>query len=334
MSSLTVIERALTDQRAAFGQVLPPGLPPERLIRTVLVSIERVPKLLQCSQQSVMNGAMSAAVLGLEVDGITGQGFLIPYGDKAQIVIGYKGYNTIAARADLTINGGIVREDDDFDYLLGTGGFVRHKPKLGSKAPIIGAWATAEALNRPAIVEVLGLDDILAIKGKSAGARKADSPWNDNLVGFPAMAIKTAKRRLHRSLPLMPYQRAAAMDGAAEAGRYSYIEPDGQVVIDGVATPLESPLPTRAAPPDDIVPGSGLPPILDALPPNARDLARTLLGDMAKASDQAELYRIADRPASQQLLGWLRNGRKEAHAALVEAIHAQHARFTGGGADG
>ena len=41
----------------------------------------------------------------LEVDGVTGQAFLIPFKGRAQLVIGYKGFNTLAARSGLTVTG-------------------------------------------------------------------------------------------------------------------------------------------------------------------------------------------------------------------------------------
>ena len=49
---------------------------------------------------------------GLEVDGVTGQAFLVPFAGKVQLVVGYKGYNTLGARAGLTITGEVVRSGD------------------------------------------------------------------------------------------------------------------------------------------------------------------------------------------------------------------------------
>ena len=91
---LVVLENQLRPLMPHFAQVLGQTMPPERLVRTVVVSCERLPKLLECDRQSVFNAAMSAACLGLEVDGVTGQAFLIPFKGRAQLVIGYKGFNT------------------------------------------------------------------------------------------------------------------------------------------------------------------------------------------------------------------------------------------------
>lgn len=248
---LAVLENQLAPLGPHLAQALAGTMPVERLIRTVVVSCERLPALLKADRQSLFMAAMSAACLGLEVDGVTGQAFLIPFAGRAQLVIGYKGYNTLAARGDVTITGEVVREGDEFDYELGTAAFVRHRPKLGNSGRIIGAWATATHTRRTPIVSVMGIDDIMAVKAKSPGAKRGDSPWNDPAVGFPAMASKTAKRRLARSMPLTFMQMAARMDEAVEEqGVSAYITPDRGLEIDGKAAPVvdyeASPTPAAA----------------------------------------------------------------------------------------
>jgi recombination protein RecT len=232
-NELAVLETQLRPLAPHFAQVLGKTMPVERLMRTVMISVERLPMLLTCDRQSIFNAAMSAACLGLEVDGVTGQAYLIPFKGRAQLVIGYKGFNTLAARSGITITGNVVRAGDEFDYQLGTAAYVRHKPK-GSKGTITHAWACAQSMDRPAVVEVLDIDELLAVKAKSPGAKRSDSPWNDPSIGFPAMCQKTAKRRLARSMPLNIMQQAARMDEAVdEQGAGAWISPDRGVVIDG-----------------------------------------------------------------------------------------------------
>lgn len=240
-TSLTVIDRELTARLPMFAQLLPPSVTPARLMRTVLMSIERLPSLLECSPQSIMNAATTAAVLGLEVDGVTGQGYLIPFKGRAVFVVGYKGFNTLGARAGYTITGDVYREGDEFEYEKGTQAFVRHKPH-GSSGRIIGAWAVAMRNGFPPIVEVMPIEDILAIKGKSPGAKKSDSPWNDTTgPGFAAMCSKTVKRRLARSMPLSVMQLAATIDGMTEGGDPSWLDEKGHMhtVVD--ITPVAEP---------------------------------------------------------------------------------------------
>lgn len=239
---LALVERDLREQAPALQQVLPRDLPVERLMRTVIVSIDRLPALMECSKASIMNAAMTAAVLGLEVDGVTGQGYLIPFKGKAQFITGYKGLNTVASRGGLTVTAGTVREGDAFDYQEGTAAFVHHKKKLGnSRAPAIAYYAVATAPGRTPIVSLMDIDEILAVKAKSPGSKKSDSPWNDAAIGFHAMAEKTARRRLARSVPFLPLQRAVSLEDAVDMDRPAHLQQDGTLVIDGEA----SPLPTR-----------------------------------------------------------------------------------------
>lgn len=243
MNDLVTLEQTLKPLAPQFEQALAGRMPVERLMRTVLISLDRTPTLMDCSRQSILNAAMSAAVLGLEVDGVTGQAFLIPFKAKAQLVIGYRGMNTLGARSGYSITAGVVREGDDFEFKLGTSSFINHRPKLGNKDRIIAAWAAAEAVGFTPIIGVLSIDEILAIKEKSPGAKKSDSPWNDTAIGFPAMAEKSVRRRLARSMPLnartRDYHLAARMDEAfEEQGRDAHLTPDSALVIEGARSPI------------------------------------------------------------------------------------------------
>ena len=296
-NDLEVLENQLTPLAPRFAQVLPPGLPVERLIRTVLVSVERTPKLLQCNRQTLFNAAMSAAVLGLEVDGATGQAFLIPYGNSAQLVIGYKGMSTMAARSGYTLSGGVVREGDEFDYEEGTNGFVKHKRALGSEKDrrIIAAWATATAQGRTPIVVVLSIDELMAVKDRSPGARFRESPWNDPGIGFPAMCTKTAMRRLARFMPLNVMQLGARMDEAFdEQGKHAWISPEKGVVIEADSSPIpereNSVTPTAQqliSSADSYLPAEDAPP-LDR--PASEPEAGHYSPPMPSAQDYAELW--------------------------------------------
>lgn len=250
MNDLTILENQLAPLAPRFEQVLGNLLPVGRLIQSVLISVERTPKLLECRRETIFQAAMSAACLGLPIDGVTGQAFMIPFAGRAQLVIGYKGYNSLAARSDITLTGAVVREGDHFEYEKGTGAFVSHKPLLdGPGRRIVAAWSVATHCKRPPIVEVMGIAELMAVKEKSPGARKSDSPWNDPTIGFPAMCEKTPKRRLARSMPLSVMQIAARLDEAVEEqGRAAWIDPQRGLEIEAAPKTLgafeDSPTPT------------------------------------------------------------------------------------------
>src|ERR1700761_1210130 len=119
-NQLALIERNLTPLIPQFSQLM--------------VSVERNPTLLECTMPSIHNSAMTAATLGLEVDGVTGQGFLVPLKDhgtlKANFWPGYKGYNTLGGRSGYAITGFVVREGDAFEMDLAADKPFMHK-RLG-----------------------------------------------------------------------------------------------------------------------------------------------------------------------------------------------------------
>lgn len=235
-NEIAIIEKQLGMIAPSLEQVLTAyKMPVARLMRTVMVSVERLPKLMQCNRQSLLNSAMTAACLGLEVDGVTGQGFLIPFKDKAQFITGYKGFNTMGARSGFTLTSAVVREGDEFDMEQGTNPRIHHKKMHGNEfnRKILLAYAIASMPGRTPIIRDLSIDEIMAIKNKAPGGSKADSPWNEPYVGFPAMAEKSAKRRLARDMPLNTMVMAAALEDQLDLGRPAYITPDKGVIIDG-----------------------------------------------------------------------------------------------------
>lgn len=245
-NALAVYEEQFALLRPTFQDVMPPGIDASRIMRTVLVSLDRTPKLLECTQSSVMQGALTLAILGLEADGMTGQGYLIPFKDRragtkvAQTVIGYKGYNTLGARNGFAIRGGRVYEGDVFDLDLGRPIPIIHKPDIRSPMAgrrLLGCYALAVSNTGLQIPVWLGIDELEAVRAKSPGANMSDSPWNDEKIGRPAMYEKTAKRRLARAMPLSAYVAGGAMEEAhEERGLHSWIDREKGVVIDSPAS--------------------------------------------------------------------------------------------------
>lgn len=245
-NDITVVKRHLDSVSPRLTDVLAGRMPVAQLIQTVLQSFERNDKLYDCLPQSVLNAAMTFAVLGLPVDGVTGQGFMVPFKGRAQPIVGYKGYNTLAARAGVTIQAGTVFESDHFEFQLGTNPNLVHKPAHVRGERIICFWAVATSRERPPIVEVMSLADIIAVKEKSPAVKGgAETPWNDPIIGFVAMGQKTVRRRLARSMPLAlnhpEFHLAARLDQAhEEQGEAAYLLPGGRLMVDDQIMPIRN----------------------------------------------------------------------------------------------
>lgn len=260
-TQLAVLEDNLKPLAPQFAEVLPPSMPAERIIRTVLVACEQTPYLLHNKfRQTLMMSAMSAAVLGLEVDGVTGQGYLIPFGNRAQFLAGYKGYVTIAARSGRTLDGFVVREGDNFEFDEANG-LVQHRRVLGGEADrkILAAYAVSRGVNIPTLLKVMSIDEIMDVRDNSAGYKSAKqkgrkSTWDEHPA---AMIRKTPMRRLANSLPIIPIQQAAALDTHHDMGEFTYVRKDGTVMAGGEAViPAAEGSKTPVRPEIDVTPGT------------------------------------------------------------------------------
>lgn len=260
-NSLAIVERNLQPMMPRFeAMVTPVGLDARRFMHSILFACERNPRLLDYPVQQHVQIASTCSTLGLEPDGVSGQMFLIPFGGRnpvIQTVIGYKGFNTTAARAGIVIHGDVLREGDRFSLELVAGRpyAVDTSATFGRRhdAPIIGAWAQAETPSGFSTPVVMDMSEINAVRAKSSGARKPDSPWNDRAgPGFGAMVAKTAKRRLQRFLPMILTrglehmnisQHALGMEMDTqheEIGRHAYIDGEAHIVTEEMETPAES----------------------------------------------------------------------------------------------
>jgi recombination protein RecT len=245
MGNLTVFNESLTKHKNAlekfkpeFQKVLPAHVTPDRIVRSVVNALSANEYLCtSATPQSVVQAAMTAAVLGLDVDNVTGQGHIVPFKGKAQFIPGYKGYITLAANSGYLVSGDVVRKADHFRYGRGLSPYLEHTPAPGGpseRGPILYAYATARSHNLPSDFRVLHIEQVNAIRDKSEGykaflsGKRKDSPWDSH---YEAMAIKTAIRALAPELPLN-VQRAAAIEGEFERGHVAHLTDNGNVIRD------------------------------------------------------------------------------------------------------
>ena len=222
--------------RPELAKVLPPHITPDRVVRNMLTALNGNKFLCtSASPGSVMQAAMTAAVLGLDVDGVTGQGYIVPFKGKAQFIVGYKGYISLAANAGWLVSGDVVRTADQFRYGRGLNPFLDHLPAPGGpkeRGEIVYAYATARHATIPPDFHVLHVSQVNKIRNRSEGYKAfiqnkiASTPWESD---YEPMAIKTAIRALAPRLPLS-VQKAAAIEGEYERGTPSYIDAQGEIV--------------------------------------------------------------------------------------------------------
>lgn len=67
-------------------------------ISSVLIAVASNDTLAKCEMKSIVSSALRAATLQLSVDPATGYAYLVPYGNVATLIVGYKGLYQMAIR--------------------------------------------------------------------------------------------------------------------------------------------------------------------------------------------------------------------------------------------
>lgn len=193
--------------------------------------------LTECTPNSVLNAAMTAASLDLPVNQNLGYAYIIPYKDKgiakAQLQIGTKGFIQLAQRSGQlkTINVTEVRAGE----LLGTNRMTGEMDfqwidddKVRSTQPVIG-YLSFMRLNNGFEKSLYMSSEQLTKHGIRFSKTFTSGPWKDD---FDSMAKKTViKLLLSRFAPLsIAMQKAQLADQSVieEENEYKYVDNDKQ----------------------------------------------------------------------------------------------------------
>lgn len=215
---------SISSRKQSFQSLLPKGLDAEWFTGEVKVAIARTPKLLECDRMSVFDSLTTCAQLGLSPSGRLGSAYLLPFGGKCTLVIGYKGFVDLAYRSGEVVGFGaqVVHEADEFDYSEGFGVQIRQhvRSEDTNPGPLRYVYAWAEMRGGYKVSLLMLAREVLAIKARSPGARKPGGPWDTD----PAeMWKKTAIRRLIKLLPLSP-QKAQGLHRAQEVEDAEWVD--------------------------------------------------------------------------------------------------------------
>lgn len=245
LSNGTFRDLLVTDAyKNSLAQALPKHVTADRMIRVVLTAMNRNPALLDCTKESLWQSVMDCASLGLEPDAL-GRAYLVPYGQKCQLIVGYKGLIDLAYRSERIgmIQIKAVFKGDVFDYDFGLNPVLEHKP-CDAPGALTHAYSIVhiKGASMPSF-DVMRKDEIDAIRARSKAANKG--PW---VTDYAAMAMKTVFRRHAKVLPMSAeFVHAAEVDsdgfdlGAATAAApgdrfsddFGSAKPaDGEVVAD------------------------------------------------------------------------------------------------------
>lgn len=176
-----------------------------QLTTSLVTALNSNEALANCSPQSVLNAALTAASMDLPINPNLGFAYIIPYGNVAQFQIGYKGIIQLAQRSGFykTINASDVREGEikGRDRLTGEIEFEWvEDAEERNKLNVIGFIGYFELMNGFRKTLYMSVPEIEAhayeysksyAYDKNKG--KTMSNWSTN---FNSMAIKTVLKLL------------------------------------------------------------------------------------------------------------------------------------------
>lgn len=195
--------------RTQVSLCLPKHLTPDRFVRVALTSLTRIPKLADCTPESVIRCMMSCSELGIEPDGR--RAHLIPFGKECTLIIDYKGLVELAKRSgDVSnIHAQIVCEKDVFEY--NTGEIVHKIDFRTDRGAMYAAYAVITFKDGSRHTEVMNKAEIDAVRKRSRAG--GNGPW---VTDYNEMAKKTVFRRASKWVTLSPeIQDALDKDGDA-----------------------------------------------------------------------------------------------------------------------
>jgi recombination protein RecT len=207
----------LTRMESEFACALPPQIPPQKFIRTVMTAVQMQPDLLNADRRSFLAACMKAAQDGLLPDGREAALviFRTKNGPMAQYMPMIGGLlKKLRNSGQLaSISAHVVYAEDEFVYELGDEERIVHRPKLtGDRGQPIKAYAIAKTKDGAIYREVMSIDEINEVR--SVSRAKDSGPW---VTWWSEMARKTVLRRLLKRLP-----SSADVDAVLESDNETY----------------------------------------------------------------------------------------------------------------
>lgn len=155
-----------------------------KFLSSVMSSVQRTPKLLECKAETVINSFMVMAQLELMPSDVSGEAYVLPYKNsgvmEAQFQLGYQGLVTLFYRAGIrSITAEIVYKKDKFSYVNGV---IEHNPDVfaDDRGEAIGAYVIVETQQGGKVSKVMKKKDIMEIGKKfSKSFNSSFTPWKE-----------------------------------------------------------------------------------------------------------------------------------------------------------
>ena len=197
----------------SLQELAPKGYSVARMGKQLLVAANKNPKIYLCTAASIFEVLTDAAEMGLNVSGLTGEAYIIPYTSrktnvtKAQLQVGYPGHLKILRRSEkiASVSADVIRENDTLVNRRGTNPEFIHEPAREDRGEITHAYALIHYHTGGCEWVVLDKAEIDERKDQSWGSSDPDSIWGK---WYAEMAKKTALRAVCKYADIYSGQEA------------------------------------------------------------------------------------------------------------------------------
>lgn len=214
---LQSFNQALKSSGLKLLNVLPLGLSEtdkkdmaKAMIYLTIKAYNEVPALTKCSPDSIIGALMECASLGMMPFSMMNECTIIPYGQKAQTQLMYRGILKLCRNTGeyKNIRTGVVREGDIFNYVKGLKQDLRHleSPEPAHKRNITHVYALYELMSGGTDFEVMTLEDLEGHRDKYSKQYKTAKRYKKEKTAiwvkeFESMARKTVLIKLMKYAP-------------------------------------------------------------------------------------------------------------------------------------
>lgn len=242
----------------------------QRFISAIVSAVNTNPTLQECTNQSILSGALLGESLKLSPSPQLGHYYLVPFNDRnkgkvAQFQLGYKGYIQLAIRSGQykKLNVMAIKEGE-LEYFDPLNEDIKINLMIEDwdareKAPTIGYYAFFELVNgfRKAIYWSKTQMEAHALKySMGYKAKKGYTFWEKD---FDAMAYKTMLRQLISKWGIMSIDLQSAFDADMavinDDGTKDYVENAPEDVIEQETPQMEQPQPAEQSQQQEVLDG-------------------------------------------------------------------------------
>lgn len=203
-----------------------------KFLSSVAYCASTTPKLLECTQESIITSFMKCAEYNLFPSTVSGEVYILPYLNKwileAQFQLGYKGIVALLGRVWIKIHTDIVKENDICEITSGMEQNIIHKYPLSARGKAIWVYAIATDSEGNKTMKYMSAEEVLAFRkfSKSANAKeewaRAKSPWNEANDVELNMWRKTVIKQISKNFSLSEEVYSAIVEDQKESSIEDY----------------------------------------------------------------------------------------------------------------